>query len=230
MRLALVFALLTTAASAQSVVPVPYDDLLPLAPNLVTFDRLPSKPFPGYSFDHGIAFPGGRLGERLTGQTLGTITPHDGGPHDVLINAPALPLSIASAAPGEGVSLSLHRAYGSMALYPLGPLKQPHPQARGEGAVAIVFQRDVCAMGLLVHTQYTNALGLNAGHRGDVTLTLYARDGVVLSLQHLTPPEGVSGIAVFDPTARIAAATIENADPGGISMDDLRFGCPALTG
>ena len=217
-------------AAAQQVSTLDYDALPPLAPHRLSFDTLPAKRYPGYSFDHGIAFDGGRLGERLKGQTLRTRIPHGRGPHDVLTGAPDLPLAIVSARPGEGVSLSLHSAFGSMALYPLGPLKQPHPEARGEGAIAVVFAQDQCAFGFKVHTEYTSALGQNAGHRGDVTLTLYTRDGAVLARLALTPPEGISGHCVFDPAARIAAATVENADPGGVSFDDMLFGCPAVTG
>ncbi len=231
MRLiALILALLAPPALAQDLVPVPYDDLETLAPNRVDFDRLPPKRYPGYNFDHGIAFPGGFLGEAFRGQTVAAERIDDGGPHDVLRGAPAAPLAIRPGQPGQVVSLSLHAAFGSMALYPLGPLGQPHPQARGEGAVAVLFHSDSCAVGLRIHTEYTNALGLNTGHRGSVTLTLYARDGGMIDRRILTLPEGITAHGLFDPARRIAGLTVENRDPGGIALDDLRFGCPALTG
>ncbi|MFP4274083.1 MAG: hypothetical protein ACLFRU_03580 [Paracoccaceae bacterium] len=217
-------------ALAQQIAPLPYDALPPLAPHLLDFDRLPPKAYPGYSFDHGISFPGGRLGERLAGQGLDSVTLDEGGPHDVLTGAPVLPLAIEPGAPGEGVSLSLHQAFGTMALYPLGPLGQPHPQARGEGAVALLFDEDACGFGFRVHTEYTNALGLNAGHSGRVDVTFHARDGARLARMRLTPPEGISDHGFADPAARIAAVTIENRDPGGISLDDIRFGCPRPMG
>lgn len=231
MRLiALLLALSAAPAAAQEIVPLPYGDLDTLAPNLVTFDRLPAKRYPGYNFDHGIAFPGGYLGEAFKGQTVEAERIDDGGPHDVLTGAPTAPLSIRQGEPGQVVSLSLHQGFGSMALYPLGPLGQPHPDARGEGAIAVVFHQDACAVGLRIHTEYTNALGLNSGHRGAVTLTLYARDGARLARVPLILPEGISEAALFDPAARIAGMTVENRDPGGIAVDDLRFGCPRLTG
>ncbi len=228
--LSLILALVATQAHADGITAIPYEDLTYTAPNLVTFDRLPPKPFPGYSFDHGIAFPGGHLGERLAGQTLTQVQPDDGGPHDALAGPPTTPLALVPAAPGQGVSLSLHIAHGSMALYPLGPLGQPHPQARGEGAIAVLLTEDACAVGLKVHTQFTNDLGLNTGHVGDVTVTLYARDGTRLTAVQLAPPEGISAHGLFDAQARIAAMTVENRDPGGITIDDLRFGCPKAIG
>ena len=231
MRLiACLLALWASAATAQEVVKLPYGDLETLAPGLVTFDRLPAKPYPGYNFDHGIAFPGGFLGEAFQGQSVEAERIDGGGPHDVLRGAPSAPLALRPGAPGQVVSLSLHEGFGSMALYPLGQLGQPDPLARGEGAVAVLFRRDVCAVGLRVHTEYTNALGLNTGHRGNVTLTLYARDGTRIALRQLTLPEGITEHALFDPSARIAGMTVENRDPGGVALDDLRFGCPRLTG
>uniref|UniRef100_UPI0035653A7B hypothetical protein n=1 Tax=Rhodosalinus sp. TaxID=2047741 RepID=UPI0035653A7B len=151
---ALWLAALPTAAAADRLTQVPYDDLPPLAPNLVTFDRLPAKAYPGYSFDHGLAVPGARLGERFAGQRLEAVRVDDGGPHDRLAGRPSVPLTIEPGAPGEGLSLSLHTAYRSMALYPLGPLGQPDPEARGEGSVAILFAEDACAVGFRVHTEY----------------------------------------------------------------------------
>ena len=231
MRLiACLLALLAAPAAAQDVVPVPYDELHILAPNLLDFDRLPPKRYPGYNFDHGLAFRGGYLGEAFKGQQVAAERIDEGGPHDVLRGAPAGPLAIRRGAPGEVISLSLHAAFGTNALYPLGPLGQPHPEARGEGAVAVLFHSDACAVGLRIHTQYTNALGLNSGHRGAVTLTLYARDGTRIARVPLTLPEGITAHGLFDPAAHIAGMTVENRDPGGIALDDLRFGCTRPTG
>ncbi|TDE40141.1 hypothetical protein [Antarcticimicrobium sediminis] len=231
MRLiALLLALSTSAATAQEVVPVPYGDLETLAPHLVNFDRLPAKRYPGYNFDHGVAFPGGYLGEAFRGQSVEAERIDDGGPHDVLHGAPAAPLAIRPGSPGQVVSLSQHEGFGSMALYPLGALGQPDPLARGEGAMAVLLHQDACAVGLRIHTEFTNALGLKTRHRGLVTLTLYARDGTLLARVPQVLPDGITEHALFDPAARIAGMTVENRDPGGIALDDLRFGCPALTG
>lgn len=231
MRLiALLLALSAGPAPAQEVVPLPYGDLDTLAPHLLDFDRLPAKRYPGYNFDHGIAFRGGYLGEAFRGQSVAAERIDDGGPHDVLEGAPRAPLAIRPGQAGQVVSLSLHQSFGSMALYPLGPLGQPHPDARGEGAIAVLFHQDACAVGLRIHTQFTNALGLNSRHRGEVTLTFYARDGSRIGRRRLILPEGITEHAAFDPGARIAGMTVENRDPGGISLDDLRFGCPQPTG
>jgi hypothetical protein len=217
-------------AAAERLTPVPYDDLPPLAPRLVTFDRLPAKDYPGYSFDHGLAVPGARLGERFAGQGLEALHIDDGGPHDRLTGRPAVPLAIEPGAPGQGLSLSRHTAYRSMALYPLGPLGQPDPQARGEGSVAVLFARDACAVGFRVHTEYVDAFGTTEGHAGEIDATFYARDGAPIGAVRIVAPEGISAHGFLDAQAGIAGLTLENRDPGGVSFDDLRFGCPAPTG
>ncbi|WP_371054765.1 hypothetical protein [Rhodosalinus sp. K401] len=221
---------LAAPAAAERITPLPYEELPPLAPELLTFERLPAKPYPGYVFDHGIAFAGGRIGERFAGQTLGEVTLDEGGPHDVLRGRPTAPLAVEPGAPGEGVSLSLHSAFRSMALYPLGPLGQPDPEARGEGAAAILFHEDACAFGLRVHTEYTDAFGANEGHLGEIDLTFYARDGAEIGRVTVLAPEHISGHGFLDTGGGIAGVTVENRDPGGISFDDVRFGCPNVTG
>lgn len=228
---AAILTALAVPAAAERIVPLPYEDLPPLAPGLLDFERLPAKPYPGYVFDHGIAFAGGRIGERFAGQTLREVMVGDGGgPHDMLTGRPSVPLSIEPGAPGEGVSLSLHTAFRSMALYPLGPLGQPHPEARGEGAAAILFHEDACAFGLRIHTEYTDAFGTNEGHLGEIDLTFHARDGGEIGRVTVLAPEHISGHGFLDTGGGIAGVTIENRDPGGISFDDVRFGCPDVTG
>ena len=217
-------------AAADRLTSVPYDDLPPLAPRLVTFDRLPAKAYPGYSFDHGLAVAGARLGERFAGQRLEAVRVDDGGPHDRLAGRPAAPLAIEPGARGEGLSLSLHTAYRSMALYPLGPLGQPDPEARGEGSVAIRFNEDACAVGFRVHTEYVDAFGTTQGHEGEIDATFYARDGARIGRVTITAPEGISAHGFLDAEGAIAGLTLENRDPGGVSFDDLRFGCPAPIG
>ncbi|REC55737.1 hypothetical protein DRV84_10965 [Rhodosalinus sediminis] len=227
---ALALAVLPAAAAADRLTPVPYDDLPPLAPRLVTFDRLPAKAYPGYSFDHGLAVAGARLGERFAGQRLEAVRVDDGGPHDRLAGRPSAPLAVEPGAPGEGLSLSLHTAYRSMALYPLGPLGQPAPEARGEGSVAIRFTRDACAVGFRVHTEYVDAFGTTEGHTGEIDATFHARDGAEIGRVTITAPEGISAHGFLDAEGAIAGLTLENRDPGGVSFDDLRFGCPAPIG
>lgn len=223
-------ALLLLAWPAQAeVVEVSYDEVAALTRGRVSFDLLPDLPEPGHNLDHGFAFPGGRIGERFTGQTLSRIDGPES-PHDALSGAPDLPLTLHTGAPGQGLSVSFHRAFKSNALYPLGPIGYPVVQARGEGAAAVLFNENTCAFALRVHTEYIDALGTNMAHKGEVTLTFLSRDGAELGRFLRLPAGGITGYGFLAETPEIAGVTIENRDPGGIAIDDIRFGCIALTG
>lgn len=215
-----------TAASAE-IAPAPYEQIAALTRGRVDFDLLPQRPEPGHNLDHGLAFAGGRIGERFAGQRLETIEQSPGMLHDHAAGTPDAPLALITGAPGQGLSVSFHRAFRSNALYPLGPKGYPLAEARGEGSAAFLFSEDNCAFALRLHTEYLDDLGTNAGHLGEVRFTFYARDGRVLGHVARAVPGGISahGFETTDGTARIAGVLVENLDPGGIALDDIRFGC-----
>jgi len=216
-----VLLLLGLPLHAQGVTPGDYARIRETAQAVIGFEILPPRPEPGYSLDHGIAFAGGHVGTGFAGQTQDS-----DGPFDRLSGQPTPPLALLTGPEGAGLSLATHRAFGSMAIYPLGAAGYPAVEARGEGSIAVIFDEDICALGLLVHTDYADPLGSNADHRGSVTLTAYGRDGARLGHETRSLGTGVSALAlrVTDGLAAIAGATLENTDPGGIAVDDLVFG------
>ncbi|WP_212524470.1 hypothetical protein [Actibacterium sp. MT2.3-13A] len=227
MRAALVALLFCAPAAAAGIAPAPYDEIAALTLGRADFDLLPQRPEPGHNFDHGLAFAGGRIGERFAGQRLEVIEQAPGLPHDRAAGTPEAPLALVPGAPGQGLSVSFHRAFGSNALYPLGPRGFPLAEARGEGSAAFLFAEDSCAVALRLHTEYLDDLGTNAGHRGEVSFTFYDRDGRVLGRALRSVPGGISehGFQTEDGAARIAGVLVENLDPGGVALDDIRFGC-----
>lgn len=230
MRGALAIALCLAAAplAADDIAATDYAALLARATGIIRFDDFPTRPEPGHALDHGIAFAGGRIGTGFLGQTT---TP--AGPFDRLHGSPAAPLSLLTGPPGAGLSVAHHRGFASMALFPLGPAGFPALEARGEGSVAILFDEETCAVGLLVHTDYAGDLGAGGIETGSVILTAYARDGTQLG--QLRRPAGpdisAHAIAFGGGTARLAGLTVENDDPGGIALDDIAFGtCAQVLG
>lgn len=223
MRGALAVALCLFAAplAADETSPTDYAALRARATGIIHFETFPTRPEPGHALDHGIAFAGGRIGTGFLGQTTSAA-----GPFDRLHGQPAAPLTLLTGPAGAGLSVAYHRGFGSMALFPVGPAGFPALEARGEGSVAILFDEETCAVGLMVHTDYADDLGVGGVETGRVTLTAYARDGTLLGQIRRQAGRGVSAhaIAVGGGIARLAGVTVENDDPGGIALDDIAFG------
>ncbi|MCV2882594.1 hypothetical protein [Actibacterium sp. XHP0104] len=228
---ALIWIAAALPACAQDIQPLPYDLVEQTTQGREDFQTLPDKPYPGYNLDRGYAFNGGLIGQHFAGQTVETLV-LNGDQFDAPgTDAPIGPLRVEMGPPGQTLSISLHRVFGSNALYPLGPLAQPTPEGRGEGMIAIGFDRDICRFGIKVHTEYLDALGSNAAHQGEVEFRFYARDGAMLAAITARLPGGVSDLGFgMDGAGAIAGVTIANRDKGGISLDDMRFGCPQLLG
>lgn len=229
----LILILLSTPVWAQSVTRIDPDTVADRLPYREDFNFLPDRPEPGFKLDHGYAIPRGRIGRSFVGQGLDEIRTDDGGRFDGLAQpSAAAPLHIAPNPAGQGLSISWHRAFGSNALYGVGPVGWPAPPGRGEGMLAILFEEDVCAVALKVHTEYVDDLGTTAGHVSDIRFTFLAREGRVLQQIATTPGEGITPMAFRsnDADAGLAGIVIENRDPGGISIDDLAYGCVPLIG
>lgn len=228
----LILTLLAAPGWAQSVTRIDPGLVADLLPYSEDFNFLPDRPEPGFRLDHGYAIPKGRIGRSFVGQTMGEAVAPDGGRFDAILTLTAdAPLRIAPNPPGQGLSVSWHRAYGSNALYGVGPVGWPDPPARGEGSIAILFAEDVCAVALKVHTEYVDDLGTNAGHVSMINFAFVDRDGRVLDQILTTPGEGITEMAFRLGTGPgIAGMVVENRDPGGISIDDLSYGCTPLIG
>lgn len=225
-------AALAPAAAAAPVEPVAYATAADLTTFLADFEALPPLPEPGHNLDHGYAFPGGRVGERFAGQGLAILREGDGAFDLAGPAAPAAPLALVPGAPFQGLSVSFHRAFGSNALYPLGPVGWPAPEGRGEGMAAFLFDEDACAVALRIHTEYVDDLGTGADHRGRVTLVFHRRDGQTIHRVDTLLPAGITalGFRRAGGLADIAGVLVMNADRGGISLDDVRFGCALRLG
>ncbi|KCV81471.1 hypothetical protein ATO10_11182 [Actibacterium atlanticum] len=220
------------AAVAGPVDPAPYDQVAQATRGEIRFDALPEQAYPGFNLDHGLAFDDGHIGEHFAGQAMDEIT-YLGNRFDSLSNpAPSAPLTLRMGPAGTNLSVSRHRVFDSNVLYPLGPLGQPHPQARGEGMAAFLFDQDICQFGLKVHTQYEDDLGTLAGHLGAVEVLFFGRDGALIDRHDLRLPAGISDLGFIRSAgaADIAGVQVLNLDPGGISIDDVVYGCAPFLG
>ena len=217
-------ALLAGAAAAQ-VVAVDYGELARRLDGRVRFETLPQRPEPGFNLDAPLREPGVLIGERFAGQTV------SGAPHDRLDGAPVAPLRPRPGARGRNLSVAFHRGFGSNALFPLGPAGFPALGARGEGAVAVLFDRDQAAVGLRIHSDYPDPLG-GRPPPGAAILRLYARSGRLIARVRLHLAPGVNEIALRREGGipDIAGFALTNTDPGGIAIDDILFRRTALTG
>ena len=211
-------------APAQ-VLPADYGDLRARLDGRISFETLPQRPEPGLNLNAAIRVPGAWLGETLTGQSI------NGALHDRVQGQPSVPLGVRPGAAGQSLSVARHRGFGSNALFPLGPLGFPAVAARGEGAVALLFDQDQAAFGLRVHSDYGDPLGTGP-QPGVLTLHLFRRDGVLIQSIRHDLARGINDIGLMTNDARpaIAAVVITNSDPGGIAIDDILFQFAAMLG
>lgn len=182
------------------------------------FEALALLPEPGRAVDRPIIIPGLAIGERFAGQRL------EGTLHDVLSGRPTAPLSLAPARPGTFLSTAYHPGFGSNALFPVGPVGFPAIEARGEGAVALLFGADIRAVTLKVHAAYGDPLGTQPAPK-TAMLTFYARAGAVLDRVTVALQPGVMalGFTLAPDGPGLAGITLTNDDPGGLALDDIRF-------
>lgn len=181
---------------------------------LVDFEDLPTSAGIGREIDGALQRPGVAFGERFVGQALAAA-----GDFDRLEGAPSAPLAVLPGARKR--NLGSMRLPGSIVLHGLGPRGFPRAEAAGEGAIAIWFARDQPALSFLVP----------GGEQGLATVTFYARDGRRIARLTLGPLTGGGyGFHRAGMVADIAGVTVENDDPEGIAIDDLRFEADDLTG
>lgn len=181
---------------------------------IVTFEDIPVSPGIGMQIDEALTREGVRFGERFAGQRL-----ERAAAFDRLAGAPAAPLAVQPGAAKR--NLGSMKLPGTVVLHGLGPEGFPRGEAAGEGAIAFLFARDQAALSFIVP----------GGENGTATVTFWARDGHVIHRLTLGPLTG-QGFGFhregFQPD--IAGVTIENDDPEGIAIDDLRFEAIDLTG
>ncbi|WP_306150899.1 hypothetical protein [Roseovarius sp. MMSF_3281] len=204
---------------AQAIEPVPYADLQSTLQARITFDTLPRQPEPGFKFDAAM-----RLGRAWMGQHFDGQSRHNRGGFDHVTGTPDAPLRVQPGARGQNLSVAYHQGFESNALFPLGPAGFPSLSARGEGAVALLFDQGQHALALKVHSDYVSPLG-RAPEPGQVFLTLYTRQGMVIA-RHTRPLRpGITqiGLRRANGLPDIAGVLITNDDPGGIAIDDILY-------
>lgn len=201
----------------------------------IGFETLPRRPEPGIELNAPMRFRGAWLGERLSGQSVDGQSVSGksvgGAPHDVIRDAPDLPLVIVPGQAGQNLSVALHRGFGSNALLALGPAGFDALGGRGEGALAILFDRDQAAFGLRIHADYIDPLGSRPAP-GSLQMMFYSRAGRLIGqTEHQLRP-GITeiGLRRDGNIPDIAAIIITNTDPGGIAIDDIVFQFTAMTG
>jgi hypothetical protein len=219
-----VLAVALACAQAAAAGPVDRVDPENLAlAGVMDFEALPLLPEPGQAHDAPLTAPGLALGESYAGQAV------TGTPHDRLVGAPRGPLALAPAAPGQGLATAYHAGFGSNALFPLGPAGFPAIEARGEGAVALLFADDVRALALKIHADYPDPFGTRPPP-GTATLSFFDRAGGLIDRHEITLVQGVLGLGFVSTGPGFAGVTITNDDPGGIAIDDIRYPLPDLSG
>ncbi len=218
-------ALLAAGPALSQIVSESYDLLARELDGRIGFETLPQRPEPGFNLDAPLREPGAWIGERFRGRAV------SGRPQDRLSGRPDAPLEIRAGAPGRNLSVAFHRGFGSNALFPLGPAGFPALAARGEGAAAILFDRDQAAIGLMVHSDYPDPLGTRA-RQGEAILRLYTRKGRLIAEIRLALQPGINriGLRRAGGIPDIAGIEITNTDPGGVAIDGILFQLVALTG
>jgi len=200
--------------------PVPYAQVQHDLDAVITFETLPRRAEPGINLDAPVREGRVWFGERLNGQSIAATDTS----HDHLAAEPAMPIAVMPGASGANLSVAYHRGFGSNALFPLGPDGFPALSARGEGAVAMLFDQDQRAIGLRIHSDYAAPLG-QARPQGRVTLAFYTRQGRLIArhVQKLGNTINELGFERTNGLPDIAAVTVTNDDPGGIALDDILY-------
>jgi len=201
------------AAACEQPVCVVDPETLALT-QIVTFDDMPSSFGPGRLVDDVLVTKGVQFGERFAGQLRGSL-----GFYDQITGAPFAPLVAIGGGPGE--TLSITRMSGTNVLNGFGPARYPKRDAQGEGAIAVLFDRDQSAL----------SFDLRGGEDGAAMLQFLRRDGSVIQEMEVRPVgEHGFGFVRANRTADIAGFVMTNADPQGLAMDNLRFEPPPQLG
>lgn len=230
---AAICAAMTAPARAQEIISRPYAELLHELDSREGFEAWPRRAEPGHLLQAPHRAPGLHVGSHFAGQRTAILTRRVGGRHDALQAATAdAPLTLAAGPPGQGLAVAHHRGFGSNAAFPVGPDGFDRISGRGEGSLAILFDRDQRATGLLIHADYPDPLGTRPAPRGMVEAIALARDGRVLGRIATPLGPGITALGLQSATGlpEIAGLVILNTDPGGIAVDDILFSRAALIG
>lgn len=225
--------LLGQAAGAETILPHPYDLLRQRLDRIEGFENWPARPEPGHLLRAPHRGDGISIASHFAGQTPAILTRRRGGRFDTLTRAQAsAPLRLEPGPDGQGLAVAQHRGFGSNAAFPIGPDGFEALSGRGEGSLAVLFDHDQAAVGLLVHADYPDPLGTRPALRGTVEVILLDRAGQVLARPVTPLATGITalGYASADGAAVIAGLVVLNTDPGGIAVDDILYARAAIMG
>ena len=175
-------------------------------PQTITFDDQSASPGPGRQLADVLALPGASFGERFAGQVLAA-----DGDFDSVDGAASQPLTLLPGAAGRNLSM-LWMPNGKV-LSGDGPAGFPRQEATGEGAIAMVFDRDQGAV----------RLWIRGGDGGAGRVLFVARDGALID-SHDLQDLGEAPVAFVHAPGAIAGIVLTNRDPEGIALDQVDFG------
>ncbi len=177
-------------------------------PRIITFDDTRSSRGPGRSVEDVLIMDGAHFGERFAGQTAET-----NGDHDRITGGALPPLTVMPGMPGQNLSVVFFD--GNNILNGYGPAGFPKRRAQGEGAIAFLFDEDQSAL----------AFQLRGGEHGTAEVTFLARDGKLIEKLSLPPVgEHYFGFVRRNGASDIAGVLLENNDPQGLALDNVKFG------
>lgn len=168
----------------------------------ITFDDQASSYGPGRPQTGTVILPGAAFGEFFAGQTL-----EFQGNFDRVTGRPLAPLSVQTS---TDKSLSIIRLPDTNVLSGYGPSGYPKNSATGEGAIAVLFERD----------QHSLRFDLRGGEGGNAVVVFLRRDGSTLDTWVIGP---LAEDAYAFEGRDIAGFVITNDDPDGIAFDTLAF-------
>ncbi len=181
---------------------------------VITFDDVPSGWDPGHRIDELLVLSGATFAERFAGQSV-----EAAGNFDRVTGRAFSPLTLLPGAPGE--TLSVVNMFQTNILNGYGPAGYPRADAQGEGAIAVLFDKDQPAL----------ALDILGGEAGTARIEFLRRDGSVIHAVDLST-RGTMNLGFMRPdnTQDIAGFVITNRDPQGLAIDNVRFGPPLQLG
>ncbi|MEY1556130.1 hypothetical protein AB3Y40_10900 [Yoonia sp. R2331] len=204
-RLILLFLPLPAFACDRPVCLIPAEDQF--FAREVTFDDQPSGFGAGRQVHGLMMLDGVQIGERFAGQLL-----RNEGGFDRVEGPPLAPLQLLPGA--ETQNMTVIRLADTAVLSGDGPAGYPKREATGEGALAVLFDRDQVAV----------RFDIRGGEGGAATVLFLRRDGSLIDTAELEPlSEAVYAFTRQGGLRDIAGLVLTNADPDGIALDTLLF-------
>lgn len=215
---------------------ITYREIEEFTPRAIDFENFSNR-----NIDSTLVVGDASFGERFFGQNLGIKQDMFLRKHDILVESDIeSPLKLKPGPLNQNFEVRFDETLGSQALMPLGP---PEDAAlsydTGTGSIAILFSQPMCYLALKISVDgisYDNSTwSKNTVRRrfdeGIFNIIFYNSDGVQLANFKRYFDSGTLAIGYMQTSiseAQIAGVFIQNLDPYGIGIDDIRFDpiCP----